>query len=96
MNLNAKQVDELVELLEKEEIIEFEGKAEKAVQKHKDLDSKESADSKSDQGKPEASDKAKPPPPISKVDPKSSNTMIPPITSIDSKLQKKSQNSKSV
>lgn len=104
VNLNAKQVDELVELLEKEEIIEFEDKAEKAVQKQKEsadvkeaADAKEAAECKSEQVKAKGCDQAKPAPvlPKPKADSKCSNGVSPPTPNIDSKVvQKKSQKSK--
>lgn len=36
MKLNSKQVDELIELIDKEEILEVEDKIEKALQKDKE------------------------------------------------------------
>ncbi|KAF5302733.1 hypothetical protein FQR65_LT08475 [Abscondita terminalis] len=46
VNLSSKQVDELIELLGKEEILEVEEKMEKALQKQKDLNSEEETNEK--------------------------------------------------
>lgn len=85
IKLNEKQVDELIELLEKEEVLEVESKIQKALEKEKSEDGKDEGDKKnekkisSDASNTKSNTQSIVPPPIASIDPtkkKDDNTML--------------------
>lgn len=86
VKLSGKQIDELIELLEKEELLEIESKIQKALEKEKTEDVKEEKAKKDDDENNPPNEKPK-----TKMDPQSIS--VPPIASIDS-TKKQNNNSK--
>lgn len=105
MHLSAKQLDELIELLDKEEILEVEDKIEKALQKEKETKNVEASKQSASESPTDKKDSI-PPEPILKPEPDKSvssqqatkpkvetqSTLVtpPPVSSIDTTKPKDS------